>query len=210
MTSIVCIKAGDKYGAEYVNRLASMARRHTERMVPFICLTDDPKGIRDDVAILPLQQTNLRGWWHKLTLFMPPRGLEDRRLIFLDLDTVITGPIDFLFDFDGPFCILADFYQPEKFNSSVMSIAPGFGRHIWERFVVMGPEKVMGSYYGDQEWITDQLQWAHLWQVQAPGKIASYKANELRDGPKDASIVCFHGEPKPHEFDRGWVRDAWI
>lgn len=36
---IVCIKVGQKYGAEYVNRLAAAVARHTTKPHEFLCLT---------------------------------------------------------------------------------------------------------------------------------------------------------------------------
>ena len=42
--TVVCVKYGTKYGANYVNRLASMVRRQSSVDVDFFCLTDDPAG----------------------------------------------------------------------------------------------------------------------------------------------------------------------
>jgi hypothetical protein len=128
----------------------------------------------------------------------------DERIIYLDLDTVIAGNVDFLFEYAGQFAILRDFHHWWEYGSAVMSIAPGFGRHIWENFT---PD-VMARLHGDQNWIKEQVKDADRWQDVAPGKIGSYKVDGLQDGPKGFSVCCFHGRPKPHEVD-GWVTDAW-
>ena len=43
--TVICLKWGTRYGPEYVNRLYSMVKRHTEHALRFICITDDPSGI---------------------------------------------------------------------------------------------------------------------------------------------------------------------
>ena len=45
------MKWGTKYGPDYVNRLYAMVRRHLSGDFKFVCLTDDSKGIRSEVAV---------------------------------------------------------------------------------------------------------------------------------------------------------------
>ena len=47
---IICMKWGDKYGAEYVNRLYNMVRRNLTLDFQMVCLTDDSTGI--DPAVI--------------------------------------------------------------------------------------------------------------------------------------------------------------
>ena len=42
----------------------------------------------------------------------------------------------------------------------------------------------------------------------APGIVASYKADQLQGGPADFRLICFHGQPKPHQLG-GWVQQHW-
>ena len=211
--TVVCVKAGMKFGPEYVNRLHLAVKRYLTQPHRFACLTENASGIDAEIQILPLEHPDLVGWWHKLTLFKPPAGLEDSRLLFLDLDKVIIGNIDFLAEYDGPFAILRDFYRPKGYGSAIMSIAPGFGRHIWERFS-SDPRHWMAAYSGDQEFIESCGVIADLWQDLYPKKIVSYKAHcqVMSDEiPGGASIVCFHGEPRPHEAAARtlWVKTFW-
>ncbi|RZI92081.1 MAG: glycosyltransferase, partial [Rubrivivax sp.] len=48
--NVICMKWGTKYGPEYVNRLYAMVRRHLTGDFRFVCLTDDPAGIRPEVT----------------------------------------------------------------------------------------------------------------------------------------------------------------
>jgi len=106
MENIICMKWGTKFGPEYVNRLASMVRRHISRPYRMICFTENPNGIDSSVEIQPLPPMDLdpslpeRGW-RKLTVFQKNlAGLEGPTL-FLDLDIVILGPLDDFFDVPG-------------------------------------------------------------------------------------------------------------
>lgn len=203
---VACVKVGTAYGPEYVNRLAAMVRRHTSRVMPFICITDDPHGLDASFEVIPASYPELRGWWQKVALF-GGYNFAGQRIVYLDLDTVLVGNVDFLFEYAGSFAILRDFYVPTGYGSAVMSIAPGFGRHLWERFM-RNPETIMAAMHGDQDWIRLGVPHADLWQDVAPGKIGSYKADNLQAGPRGFSLICFHGEPKPHEVN-GWIVDAW-
>lgn len=199
---ITCIKVGNKYCADYVNKLAAMVERHTNVQHLFICLTDDPTGLTCAHAPIGIDYP---GWWSKLILFHPESALQKHRVFFLDLDTVIVGNIDFLLSYDGPFAILSDFYHPTEYGSAVMSIAPGFGQNIWTDYT----EGQRGRWWGDQVWIKTCVPEADRWQEMYPGLIVSYKVH-CKDGlPEGAAIVCFHGEPRPHEVQDAWVLEHW-
>lgn len=205
MTTVVCIKVGTKYNADYVNKLASMVHDHTTIQHRFLCLTDNPSGVK--CATVPIE-TSLPGWWAKLVLFKPHSALKGEAIVYLDLDTVIVDNIDFLFKWRNTICILKDWWS-NTYNTSVMYIPNGVAHRIWARFQ-HDPTHYMNVHHGDQDWVTVHLSNPKVWQAEAPGKIGSYKANGLIDSPRDFALVCFHGEPKPHQIEKGWVRDNWI
>jgi hypothetical protein len=188
---IVCIKVGSAYGPEYVNRLHAMVTRHTTRPHEFLCLTDDALGVTCPTAPI---DTDLPGWWAKLVLFKPHWALKDRRVVFLDLDTIIVGNVDFLLDYQGPLAILRDFYYPRGWGSAVMSIAPGYGQEVWTQF------REVPNVAGDQDWIQYCLRYSEKWQDLAPYQLVSYKVHCQPVVPKEAAIVCFHGVPKPADL----------
>jgi hypothetical protein len=199
---VVCIKVGTKYGPEYVNRLASMVETHLTRPHEFVCLTDEPSGVNCPTAPVG---TDLPGWWAKLVLFKPHPSLAGRRIIFLDLDTVIVGNMDFVLDYDGPLAILRDFYRPNGYGSAILSISPLGNPGVWEQF----EKGMMRQYHGDQDWIQACMR-GDLWQDLSPGKIVSYKVHCQEGVPSEASIVCFHGEPRPHQVSHlPWMQEHW-
>jgi hypothetical protein len=207
LTTVVCVKVGAKYGPEYVNRLAAMVARHITMSHRFVCLTDNPAGLT--CPSFPIG-TDLPGWWAKLVLFRPHNDLAGQRVVFLDLDTVIVGNMDFLLTYDGPFAILRDFYNPHGLGSAVMSIAPGFGHHIWDRFQGLGEHRT-DTFWGDQAAIEAFVQHEQVarWQDLFPDKIVSYKVHCENGQPAGASVICFHGVPKPHEVKDSWILQNW-
>jgi len=136
------------------------------------------------------------GWWAKLEMFKYfPVG---DRVLYFDLDTVITGNIDDLASYTGGFMALTDFYHPEIINSSVMAFESGNENKIYDKWVELGKPELMG---GDQQWIYMMKPDAKRAQTEFPRKIVSYKANCKTGVPAGTSVVCFHGSPRPHEVN---------
>eukprot|EP00967_Tisochrysis_lutea_P144783 scaffold270876_cov31-Tisochrysis_lutea.AAC.2 len=105
--TVVCVKWGDVYGPEYVNRLYAMVRRNLGQGIDadckpgasssvsnplklrFVCLTDNPVNLRAEVEPLPIPPSAVswQGWWLKACLFSSNLPIEGR-VLYLDLDTV--------------------------------------------------------------------------------------------------------------------------
>lgn len=218
--NVVCLKWGTKYGAEYVNRLYRMVSRHLHRPFRFHCLTEDGRDLDPEIVVLPLACTDgMSGWWYKLTLFRQDFFGLRGQLLYLDLDLVITGNIDFLYETPGDFLIIRNWSRQLMWNSSVMRFEIGAYAHIWARFA-SAAERVMGEYNGDQEWIFQCVPEAGNWPAE---KILSYKKSldskaypllEKLGGarlglkapvhldtplPEQAAIIVFHGKPDPED-----------
>lgn len=214
MLNIVCVNAGNYLGrgVEYVNILHDMVRRNLQAGFPgrFVVFTDTPGGYHGDIIVRPLPHEGLRGWHNKIGLFKPGLFDDGDRILALDLDTLITGRLDEYAAYDGEFSILRDFFVPDdgKFSgwqSAVMAWPANRLAHIWERYEAAEFPIVDG---GDQAWIKQNQDKADLWQILHPGSVVSYKASSGRV-PQTASIVCFHGKPRPHEVTEGWVPEVW-
>lgn len=144
-------------------------------------------------------------WWNKLYLFKP--GVLSGRVLFIDLDTVILGSLDELAAYDGEFCILRDFHKQLLYGSGLMAWKAGVGSAIWEDFVLSGCPDVSR---GDQAWIQKRMPEAEFFQDLYPGQCLSYKVHCAKNGPlPNARVICFHGDPRPHEVaDLPWMA-AW-
>ena len=97
---VVCLKYGDKYSAEYVNKLYNMVQRHLSLDHEFYCITENSAGLDPNIKLLPLDinpDIDI-GWWYKINLFDPKFPLKGT-ILFLDLDIVIFNSIDKFSDF---------------------------------------------------------------------------------------------------------------
>ncbi len=193
---VCCVKWGTKYGPEYVNILADMVARNCELPYQFWCFTDDPRGLAEDVQPRNLPP-GLDGWWNKLALFKPGTFPPNTRVLFLDLDVIVCGPIEPLINMTG---IAADWLQG-GYNSSVMVWDAGEYHDVWEKYDAGVPD----VFHGDQDWLTLRGGWKYL----PPDWIVSYRLHATEWPPKGAIVVAFHGEPKPHEITAGWVPEMW-
>lgn len=133
--SVVCVKWGTKYGAEYVNKLFSSLTRNSSTPsmeIDFVCLTEDASGILTTHANLrcaPLEP-GWSGWWNKLQVFSPKVSqlLKHDKCLFVDLDTVIVGSVDNLLQWEIPKGVLAllktdnmvNEQRRDGYNSSMM------------------------------------------------------------------------------------------
>ncbi len=155
--NVVCMKWGDRYGPEFVNRLYAMIMRNTSWRVRFVCFTDNPGGIRPEVECQPLpafEYDNALGkYWPKLALMSPDLGGLNGMTLFLDLDLVILGNIDDFFTYPGRFLIIREWKDPEKGygNSSVVRFFVGAEAAVIERFHATPPEVIMTTYAGKEQ-----------------------------------------------------------
>lgn len=143
MQTVLCLKWGDRYGPDYVNRLHASVMRNTKRPLRFICITDDPTGINELVEVKTMPAFTLP----EVFRFHPFRRmfLFDKQLydisgdvLHFDLDLVITSNIDPLFDFqpESTFCVPQNWTQEGKRigNMSVFRFRIGEHYNIWKMF----------------------------------------------------------------------------
>lgn len=201
MLTVVCLKVGDKYDARYVHILQSMVSRHLSLPHRFLCLTDRPEELACNTVRVD-ESLGLTGWWYKLTLFQAcPYGLTGT-VLFLDLDVAVVDLLDPLIEYPGEFVIIRDFMDPEdSYNSSVFRLDVGTQTRVWDRF----SPQVMRQCWGDQNWITATAARARTWPLEW---CVSYRLSARERIPSGARVVCFHGQPKPHQCS-GWVLNHW-
>lgn len=195
---ICCVQAGNYLGrgAEYVNALHRMIGN-------LVCFTDDPTGLNDGIEARPLPE-KLDGWWNKLALFKKGVFPEGEQVFYFDLDTLVISAPD-IFSYTGDFCALRDFYRRDGLGSGLMSWKPEKCYDIWDKWVEAGMPQPAG---GDQAWIETVKPDADRWQ-DLYASVVSYKAHCHPYPPGNASIICFHGEPRPHNCTQAWVQDVW-
>jgi hypothetical protein len=201
---VLCVcKSGGEYSAEWVRKLKDGVARNLTVPYEFKCLSDIEVPDR-----IPLRH-KWPGWWSKLELFREITGPT----LYLDLDTVITGPLAHLVSLPDDFAMLRNFHVPEFVGSGVM----WFGkpqRHVYERFcekpfkwIEYHDRKRNGPYLGDQAFIWESMgkNVKHL----PMETIRSYKFHCKNGLPENTSVVCFHGQPKLPDVKAGWITENW-
>lgn len=178
----VCVPGGI-YNLSHVERLFTQVRQHLS--IPF----------KEHV----ITESDKPGWFSKVDLFKPKRF--SGRVLYLDLDSTVIGSLDDLAMIPVPFAIIKNFKEikePDKarFNSSVISWDAGSADHLYTNFT----PSVMDRLNGDQDWISEQIPYADTFHK---NWCVSYKVRryaKLNTMPKDARVVCYHGQPKPFDL----------
>lgn len=193
-----------KSGGDFTPADVALLREGVHGQLPqvtFECLTD---------MSVPSPSIELQygwpGWWSKMELFRPDIHGD---LLFFDLDSVITGPLDDIIAVDQ-LTLLSDFYHPAHLASGVMFLPEASRQTIWDAWIA-DPEGNMATYedwsdgiHGDGRFLDELLgETAARWQDLLPGQIVSYKMHVRPAAEVDpnARVICFHGRPRP--------RDVW-
>lgn len=183
--TVVCVNVENYLGKgeKYVAKLRAMVARHLSLPHTFECITT----------------SNKHGWWAKVDLFQP--GRFTGRVLYLDLDTVIVGSLDELAQTKGILHLRDWGWTKNDYGSGVMVWDAGEHEEIFERY----DKAVPHCFRGDQDWMT------HLggWPALPKGLCVSYRYLSKLAPPAGASVICFHGQPKPHELVTGWVPQHW-
>lgn len=205
MLRVVCLRTGTKYGPEYVTILNDMIRRNLEARTPgtFECFTDQPERY-EGIFVRP--SAGHGSWWDKLAFMQAGMWDPGDRIWYFDLDTCIVGPLDGILKYEGPFAGLIDFYNQKFLQASCMTWVQGEMDHIYPSWISQGMPRLEN---GDQEFIFNQHPDFNKLQQLFPRRFVSYKIDASLLLPDDASVVDFHGDPKPHTIKAGWVPSVW-
>ena len=227
---VICLKWGDKYSPDYVNRLHSMVQRNLTLPYEFICFTENATGIDNNIRIEPLPKLSTQGWWFKPYFLGNDLPIKDGQLLFFDLDVVIFNNIDKLFNYNqDKFCIIRDFNRSfrrtwDRMNSSVFKMPIGKYHWLWEDFK-NNTKRFTNKNRGDQDMmyrhITDHVFWPDEWIQSYKWEMRNRSDLQLVNGKrnfkntsdpiihKDTSVAVFHGEPNPADCNDPWVKSHW-
>jgi hypothetical protein len=220
---------GDKFGIEDVAKLAAGVQRHLTQAHRFVCFSDRAfklDGVEHGVLSDPWL-TQIPGCYARLRMFDPlwqDAWFADR-LVNIDLDTVITGPLDPLFDRREPFVIMqgGNASNPCPYNGALMMLRRGAHPQVWTEFSVEAASKVpFYEFPDDQGWLWHKSPDAAGWKCgpesgvyvfRKPGWPGYRRIGEgLPDDslPRGARLVTFSGWRNPRKFQHlDWVRRNW-
>ncbi len=217
MIRVVCVRWGEKYSIDYVYALRAMVKRHLSLPHTFACFTDDPPfdNCREPRVEFERLPGLYDGWWAKIELFKP--GLIEGPALYVDLDMIILGSLDWVADYlDADLAAIENWgsrlhegplYEDEISSAFMIWNGRGATDAIFERFSRADIARL--HPHGDQTFITEVMRGKVTLIPQE--RIASYKRHcrDAGGAPAGASVVAFHGRPRPHEVKDQWVVDAW-
>jgi len=231
MLNFICLKSGNKYSPDYVNKLYNMVQRHLTVPHRFVCFTEDSQGVNKNIEIRPLpEHQHLTGWWYKPYIFKKNHFSEGDINLYMDLDMVIVNSIDkFVSYLPEKFVGLQDVgrvFRPgyKKLGSAVMKWPAGKYHHIWDNFE-NNPSWIK-KFHGDQDWTWHSNRehinffpedWirSYKWEIRKReelngfGRSSTFK--EIRNPviPPETSVLAFHGYPDVHDVRDPVIVENW-
>ncbi len=227
---VLCIKWGNLYPTAYVNLLFRAVKDHMDHPFRFVCLTDEAEGLDPEIEPFPIPEFGLKperfraGLWPKLSIFKPDLYSLKGRCLFIDLDSMIVGSLEPLFQLNGELIMIGggrNWKHPKKnlkpeAMSGVFAFDFGSQYQIFETFCA-NREKAYAHSANDTVFIEKYGRNITFWPSDF---IVSFKhhlcqpfgkAFFLEPNPPQPStkIVAFHGDPRPIDVVRSkgplWV-----
>lgn len=183
---VVCINWGTKYGAPYINRLYAMVARNLGPPFSFTCFTDSTADLRPEIRALPLpaldvaMPTGTKGIWPKARLWGPRLGDLEGPVLFMDLDLVVTGPLDDFFTHGAPGDVILTRNQNTPFEklgqTSLFRFPVGKLKALQDKFIA-DPQGIADTFKFEQRFVTRE----------APGGVAFWPRPWVRHFRQDCA-----------------------
>ena len=236
--NIICMKWGDKYGPDYVNKLFNMVSRNLTKNFRFICFTEEKSGLQKSIEVFPLPPIEMpknkpeRGW-RKLSILQKDLNDLEGTCLFLDLDVVVVDNIDQIFELRGDFFIAFDKRKKSSFvgNSSVFRFEAGEHHDIYVNFN-KNSANILRTFRNEQAYLSKMIEEKGIFQYWPSSWCPSFKYHCVPSFPLNylfrpkipygAKIILFHGLPEPSEAAEGisgkwyryikkspWINEHW-
>lgn len=205
------------YDERHVRLVKSMVDRHLTIPHDFVIVTDTPERFKNDsdIRTVDLDKTTFVPGtrYAKLMLWRKDiGGIIGRRMLYLDLDCVITDYLDPVVARKEDVVLWRNpnFQGPNKrrarYNTSMMLIKAGSRPHLYEDFnPKTDPPKLRKLWGGtDQAWISHKLSWSdEAFWTDEDGVYGAGRLKDIVPGvgtklPDNARIVFFPGSRIPH------------
>lgn len=231
---VICMKWGDLYGPEYVNRLYRAVQDHLSLEHDFICISDSFDGLESGIKRQTFDFSQLdrplwaHGKWPKLQMFDRDIVGEYDAALFLDLDLLVTGSLDPLFQIvlnQGGLFLMPKFRgfvwrmipaaiwdfvpwlmsRATRGNSSVVGYIPAQQFHLFDAF---DGAAHLPKYENDQNYISAlafrRRCYPKNWCIGLIHLVPYWPLGLIykpyRTPPKRPKIVIFNGRPNPDEL----------
>lgn len=223
--NVVCWYWGDRYPVEYVQKLAAGFKRHLRQPHRFAVVSEDGRVKLDGVESWAIKNTELipPNLWPSCVVRMrlfdsawqANNGImPGERIVDVDIDSVVTGPLDPLFDRPEPFTILQGINStnPNPFNGSLWMVRAGYRPEAWTDFSLEALTKLPHHWRpSEQDWMYHKFPDAAAWGpkdgVYGFKKKGWYGRRD--DLPKNARLVTFPGRDPAKYAEVPWVKQNW-
>lgn len=148
---------------------ADMVRRHLRQPHQLAVVTHEPITLPGIKIIRPpkeFEEVRIPSWpefrpqcLRRLAMFRPDAAQWfGERFVCMDLDCVIGGPLDPVFECDNDFRIFKGTAPGRPYNGSMMLLRAGARPQVYDRFTPAGAVEAGQSFVGsDQAWISRVL-----------------------------------------------------
>ena len=229
-----CVIHGDAYDWIYVERLYNMLKVNSTHDIRLHVFTEPSRTVpapfvKHELTEWPGIAGPRKSWWYKMQMFDPVHNLG--RVLYMDLDTAITGQIDWIWDHSDQYLwAIKDFkhlWRPmwNGINSSVMIWDTQKFAWIWDDFCRKNINATVKLYHGDQDYLNSVLDdnnrrffnsdLIKSWRWQCKDGGLDMRTRIYRNPNTGTvvdpltSILIFHGKPKPHELQDPVVDRYW-
>jgi hypothetical protein len=198
------------YGPDTVNVWADMVRRNLSMPHRIACVTAHPEGLDSYIDIIDppgdFEDIKLPTWGpdkpqclRRIALFRPDAAsIFGKRFVSMDMDSVVMGPLDPLFDRPDDFVMFAGTTAHRPYNGSMLLMTAGARPQVYEKLTPEGAIKAGSRFVGsDQAWISwvlgrGEKTWTHWDGVHA--------YNSVKNGNEKTRVLFFFGNPKPWDL----------
>lgn len=228
--SIVTWLWGDKYDENHVAKLFNGIDRHLEQDYRAICFVDKRRELIppwiEQIIIPDLDLTKPGVSFGCVRLRLFDIGLQQSldlhgRIVNFDLDCVILGKLDPLFDRPEPFVIMQEvnLKRPNRYSGSLFMLESGYRSDVWS---VWDVNRRRGRVeWSDEVWLSAMIPNAPSWTGRKDG-VWAYRKGYWEGGarewgapqtpPENARIIFFTGKnekPLSQYMNQAWFAENW-
>jgi len=213
---------GNKYSQSDVAKLYNGLKRNLKQSFRFILFSQRDMNIKgvECRSIWDKNLISIKGCFVRLRMFDPVFQEKHKitgRFVCIDLDTVITGNLDPIFNRTEPFVILqgANSLNPCPYCGALIMVRAGAYPGLWSDFSLEAIDKIpFYEFPDDQGWIHYKVPDAAGWKAGVNG-VYAFKKPGWPSGtdclPRDARMVTFNGWRSPAKFSTlDWVQRNWV